>query len=171
MVRPHIASAMFVLTREALQPYIRPLDCRVLSLRAPMDSAPWCPYHNIGCHYRVRLCLAQVPTPAKLPCLLPSRSCRCAMLGNDYPPLSVVLSISSYLALPPSPRSGRLQHVVGLVVLPFGQQRIGGARHAIGQRHHRHILMSPGRDSQYPTAARVRLLARHPQHRTGAVYQ
>ena len=34
MVRPHIASAMFVLTREALQPYIRPLDCRVLSLRA-----------------------------------------------------------------------------------------------------------------------------------------
>ena len=24
-----------------------------------------------------------------------------AMLGNDYPPLSVVLSISSYLALPP----------------------------------------------------------------------
>ena len=41
MVRPHIASAMFVLTREALQPYIRPLDCRVLSLRAPMDSAPW----------------------------------------------------------------------------------------------------------------------------------
>ena len=41
MVRPHIASALFVLTREALQPYIRPLDCRVLSLRAPMDSAPW----------------------------------------------------------------------------------------------------------------------------------
>ena len=41
MVRPPIASAMFVLTIEALQSYIRPLDCRVLSLRAPMDSAPW----------------------------------------------------------------------------------------------------------------------------------
>ena len=28
MVRPHIASAMFALTRQALQSYIRPLDCR-----------------------------------------------------------------------------------------------------------------------------------------------
>ena len=66
MVRPHIASAMFVLTREALQPYIRPLDCRVLSLRAPMDSAPWCPYHNIGGHYRVRLCPASGSHPGRV---------------------------------------------------------------------------------------------------------
>ena len=166
MVRPHIASAMFVLTREALQPYIRPLDCRVLSLRAPMDSAPWCPYHNIGGHYRVRLCPASGSHPGKVALFV---AITFMSLRNAWKLMTLRCllswSISSYLALPPGPRSGRLRHVVGLVVLPVGQQRIGGARHAVGQRHHRHILMSPGRDSQYPTAARVRLLARHPQHR------
>ena len=35
MVRPHIASAMLALTRQALQSYIRPLDCRGESPAGP----------------------------------------------------------------------------------------------------------------------------------------
>ena len=35
MVRPRIASALFVLAKETLQPYIRPLDCRGSPLVGP----------------------------------------------------------------------------------------------------------------------------------------
>ena len=162
MVRPHIASAMFVLTREALQPYIRPLDCRGTSPAGP-DGL-----RAVVClsQYRRSLSCAPVSRSGSHPSRVALFAITFMSLRNAWkllPPIVCCLVRVVSHALSPVPtHSGCLLHVVGPVVLRLDQQGIGGAGHAIGQRHHRHVLMSPGCDSLHPTAARVRLLVGYP---------